>query len=684
MTDLLEPNRDQIERFIATLFARAGIDGYVSMRAFTHDSKPLFKKLWTVPLSGGLPHVFEQAYGVAHRVANNPEPGVFCPPPAVFNGTGEDYGRAREEDLLLGLVISVECDEHPEEARQRLQEILGEATMIVKSGGQWIDGNDEPEDKLHLYWRLAVPARGEDLKKLKRARDLATRIAGGDSSNKPIVHCLRAAGSWHRKAAPRLCIIAHENPDREIDLDEALRLLEAAAPPTGNGQTEDFIKGDHTWHDLMGGILQGKNLHNGLDVMAAKMVAAEHNPRGANINIVRTLMQFSPAKIDRPTEWQARYDDIPRDFKTAEAKFKKPQTGGLPFRLPIDIVPVHKPWLIKGVFACDEVSSTIGRPGGGKSALLVDKGVHLARGGHDWRGYKIKQRRGVIYFALERGKLIERRIQAYKLRGDLPDDAPFGVVSRVIDLLNQACVNDILDTIKAFEDRTQIETGLLIFDSYSKGIGAGGGDEDKAKDQNRVAANMRRVIEKKSVHIAGVGHTGKDESRGERGSNARLADVDVQETVNGNDKTIRTVTVTKANDQDEGLLTSFVLERITLGVDEDGEEEWTYIVDPQKVPEPGVTKKLGRPKGSAQAKVALSALELAMSELGCVPPPSNHIPSGVRTINLAVWKDYFLRHSVAGTEKTESRDKAFNRAVNSLQAGGLIGIWGDQVWLTGQ
>ena len=631
-------------------------------------------------------HVFEQAYGVAHRVANNPEPGVFCPPICVLNATGADYGRAREQDLLLGLVLSVECDDRPEEARLKLQGILGEPTMIVKSGGRWTNGDGEQEDKLHLHWLLAIPAKGDDLKKLKQARDLATRIAGGDSSNKPIVHCLRAAGSWHRKATPILCTIFHENPDREIDLDEGLAALKAAAPEqSGNGHDEYFAGGSHEWRDVVGGIIYGKDIHDSTMAMAAKFVVAEQGSvRGAHVNIVRTLMEFSPRRSENPVEWQTRYNDIPRLFKDAEAKFKKPSAGGLPFRLPIDILPVRKPWLIKHVFARDEVSSTIGRPGGGKSALLVDKGVHLARGGPDWRGYKIKQRRGVIYFALERGKLVERRIQAYKLRGDLPDDAPFGVINHVIDLLDVSCVSTILDTIDAFEDRTQIETGLLVFDTYSKGIAAGAGDEDKAKDQNRVAANLRRVIEKKSVHIAGVGHTGKDESRGERGSNARLADVDVQETVNGNDKTIRTVTVTKANDQDEGLLTSFVLERITLGVDEDGEEEWTYIVDPQKVPAPTAAKKLGRPKGSAQAKVALSALELAMSELGRVPPPSNHIPSGVPTINLGEWKDYFLRRSVAGTEKTESRDKAFNRAVNSLQADNLIGIWGGQVWLIGQ
>src|SRR5262249_34063461 len=146
--------RNQLERWLSNVFLRAGAVGYASMRAYTHTSEPLFPKLWTVPLSGGLPHVFEQAYGVAYRVANNPEPGVFCPAPAVFNATGKDYGRAREQDLRLGLVIAVEIDHHPEEGRLKLQDVLGEPTMIVKSGGRWTNGHGKNEDKLHLYWRL--------------------------------------------------------------------------------------------------------------------------------------------------------------------------------------------------------------------------------------------------------------------------------------------------------------------------------------------------------------------------------------------------------------------------------------------------------------------------------------------------------------------------------------------------
>ena len=49
-----------------------------------------------------------------------------------------------------------------------------------------------------------------------------------------------------------------------------------------------------------------------------------------------------------------------------------------------------------------------------------------------------------------------------------------------------------------------------------------------------------------------VGHTGKDESKGSRGSNAILGDVDVMVTLSGDH--IRTATVTKANDAPEGPL----------------------------------------------------------------------------------------------------------------------------------
>jgi hypothetical protein len=127
----LEPDRDQLEIFVDALLRYAGHEGYVSLRSFLHNNEAL-KPLGTVKLKGTtLKFLIDVAEDQARRAANNPEPAVFCPPIAVFNGASQ--WQAREQDLLKGLALSVECDEHPHEARATLEEILGPATAIVRS-----------------------------------------------------------------------------------------------------------------------------------------------------------------------------------------------------------------------------------------------------------------------------------------------------------------------------------------------------------------------------------------------------------------------------------------------------------------------------------------------------------------------------------------------------------------------
>jgi hypothetical protein len=90
------------------------------------------------------------------------------------------------------LALSVECDEHARNAVATLEQLLGPATAIVRSGGAWTDPETgQVEDKLHIHFRITGSARGpEALTKLKRARELATAIVCGDSTNVPIVHCI--------------------------------------------------------------------------------------------------------------------------------------------------------------------------------------------------------------------------------------------------------------------------------------------------------------------------------------------------------------------------------------------------------------------------------------------------------------------------------------------------------------
>ena len=87
-----------------------------------------------------------------------------------------------------------------------MQELLGPPTLVVESGGEWTNPETgEIEPKLHIHYRLKVPARDKAaLAALKIARKLATHIVHGDPTNNPVAHPIRWAGSWHRKNEPKL------------------------------------------------------------------------------------------------------------------------------------------------------------------------------------------------------------------------------------------------------------------------------------------------------------------------------------------------------------------------------------------------------------------------------------------------------------------------------------------------
>lgn len=226
-----------------------------------------------------------------------------------------------------------------------------------------------------------------------------------------------------------------------------------------------------------------------------------------------------------------------------------------------------KDWAIKDVIALDEDSSWFGMPGSLKSALLTDLHVHLASG-RAWRGHKVKRPLGSVFFAFERAGLTRRRLAAYAKRDGLAN-LPIAVCDQIVDMINESCVDTIVDTLKAAEVRFGVPVGLITFDTYAKGVAAGGGDEDKAQHANIVAANMKRIHEglKYPIHIATIGHSGWD-GKHERGSSAKLGHVDLSVGIAGD--VIRTAKIVKANDQPDGVLTSFGVDTIKLGNDEDG------------------------------------------------------------------------------------------------------------------
>jgi hypothetical protein len=337
-----------------------------------------------------------------------------------------------------------------------------------------------------------------------------------------------------------------------------------------------------------------------------------------------------------------------------------------------------KSWIIKNVIAAGETSSWIGPPGAGKSALVTDLTIHIAAG-IDWRGHRSKEQCGVVYFALERGELVKRRLIAHAARTmGFPTKLPFSIARQVIDLLKPTCVGEIAATIRTAADHHGCKVGVIVIDTYAKGVAAGGGDENSAKDQNMTLANLRRVQEATGVHIAIVGHTGKDETKGARGSNAFVGDVDMMVQFSG-EKDARVAEIIVNKDGAEGLLTRYKLELAVLGKDDDGDDITTAIISTDKL---DTDREISRAKLNKTQRKAMEMLERAIVDDGRDAPISSEYPQGIgKIVTVDAWKACCIKGGLSLAGNKDSTDKAFRRAVSDLDAAHRIGMWDGNVWI---
>jgi RecA-family ATPase len=222
-------DRAEIASFVDALFRHADADTYANLRGFQRQENGE-DKLWAekaVRLTdGGREPLVDAATLIATSCANSVLPVVFAPPVAAFANDNS----AKADNLANGLALSVECDAYPVAARERLEGLLGPATVVVESGGEWVEPETgEVQPKMHLHWRLTEPTRSTaDHKRLRHARAVATELVGADATNIAIVHPIRWPGSWHRKAAPRLARIVALNEGAEIELGDAIERLNEA------------------------------------------------------------------------------------------------------------------------------------------------------------------------------------------------------------------------------------------------------------------------------------------------------------------------------------------------------------------------------------------------------------------------------------------------------------------------
>jgi hypothetical protein len=694
----LEPDRDQIELFVDALFRHASPGAFLSLRAFYEDrgeARPFI--IVPVKLNGDFTVVCNIVTDAARTAANATEKVVFAPPLVTFH----DARKATEKDIADAIVLSVECDARPQQSREKLEAMLGPATVVTRSGGRWIDPKTGASyDKLHLHWRLAEPATGKaDLARLRRARNLACRIVGADPSGKSIVHPYRWPGSWHRKAEPRLCEIEHAEPDHEIVLEEALEHLEDAAGAVrdgdGGGLEHHAREGYRVeWEDAFRTILTGESYHPTLVPLAASF-AAWGMPEPAADNVLRCLLINSkPQDADRERRRQTELQKLPETISSAYAKFGENKEGnpheeGPELHWHGEAGPgLDRDWLVDGLLPQTGTGLISGQWGVYKTFVGLDLAAAIMAG-LAFIDYPVTQRGGVLFIAAEGASEIPIRLQAV-LAEKYPDikRAPFAWIDNCPRLLAPKAVETLTAIARKAAEHMQAEFGiplaLILIDTVVDAAGyTKPGDENDAALAQRIMRCCADLSRQTGALVIGIDHFGKAVETGTRGSSAKEGRADVVLALLGDKAITGEVTntrfaVRKNRAGPSGRELPFTVRTINLGTDHNDRPLTSLIVDwtPQQDTPTRPLKEQGD-GWSKSLRLLRQALMNTLVDQGKDMKPWADGPS-VRAVNVEVVRAEFYRCYLAEGDtpdaKKAARQKAFKRAVNDAQARGLIGI----------
>jgi hypothetical protein len=286
----------------------------------------------------------------------------------------------------------------------------------------------------------------------------------------------------------------------------------------------------------------------------------------------------------------------------------------------------------------------------------------------------------VVYLAPDGGAAFANRLCAYRIHHGITD-APFFAVGCPIDLLgkiNTDDINKLEALVIKIEKQHDVEIGAIVVDTVSRAMP--GGDENQPADMSRFIDNLGRIGGNGRL-VVGIHHTPKGNATVLRGHSSLDGAADCE--LNINDGAIR---VAKSRDGVGNETFGFRLHVVELGHDDDGDLVTSCVaLATDDAPAKGRRTKL--PDG---ATLALKALEKAIDETGEPLPKGRHYPSSRSTPGLQngtyrgcpveTWRTYFY---ALKTGDRDTQKKAFQRAVDTLQAAEIVAVWADVVWLTG-
>ena len=296
-----------------------------------------------------------------------------------------------------------------------------------------------------------------------------------------------------------------------------------------------------------------------------------------------------------PTDGQVRSRDLAPQGKKARFQFEK-----------LDQFVTRPParWIVKGLLPEASLAVLFGASGSGKTFFTFDLAVCVAAG-RPWRGRPVAQG-GVAYVVAEGQGGFRDRVAAYRQQHDVDlAGLPFYVLTEPPNMMASPDVKDLGNALRALGPLK-----MIVMDTYARVMG--GGNENEAQDVNKVVANCDLLHRLTGAIVVLVHHSGKDASKGARGSVALRGAADVEIEVVRTAQ-YRAATVTKMKDGTDGQEYQFKLTDVAIGQDEDGEPITSCVVEHREnaAPRPRAALKPLTPRQQFVLKVLSDMTDLS-------------------------------------------------------------------------
>lgn len=315
-----------------------------------------------------------------------------------------------------------------------------------------------------------------------------------------------------------------------------------------------------------------------------------------------------------------------------------------------------KGWLSEGAF-----SVLYGPSNSGKTFVALSIAANVAAG-RPWFGCQTRKSR-VLYIALEGGRGFENRMAAIVERiPELRKTQLLYFLTMPLDLYSEEGLKDLCEALP--ED----DFGLIVVDTLARAMA--GADENSTRDMGQLVCNMDWLREVTGAHVMMIHHSGKDMSKGARGSSALRAAVDTEISLSEGGR------MEPQKQRDMACAASLYIDicTVSLGVNKEGLEATSAIAvagnSPKENPDP-----LQGP-----TKVAMQALREAVQQSGEIND-RDEIPSDQFSVDIKNWREAFEKLSLAARPvKKEALRKAFDRAKKKLIDTERVFSSGDLVW----